>query len=242
MRQFVLIVTVLLLALVLFSQFNESPLVPPKPRIVAVEGQGEFEVLPDIVRLHYNVSSLHDSDPAIAKAEVDKIASASVRALMELGVEESDITSSALHVSIQEDYNRNDGSRTRRHRVQRNVEAVLRNPNDYSRALQVLVDSGISEITHIQPEVSNLEELKQKALADAARKARQQADFLAAQFDTEVERVHQIGRQDVQRHFEMREMVAHAAKGGDAPEPPPHDFKPAKVKISSQVFVEFELE
>ncbi len=242
MRQFVLIVTVLLLALVLWSQLNDSPLVPPKPRLIAVEGHGEFEVLPDLIRLHYNVSSLHDSDPGTAKAEVDKHASASVRALIALGVNEADITSSALDVSIQEDYNRNDGSRTRRHRVQRNVEAVLRDVSLYNKALQVLVDSGVSEINRIQPEVSNLDQLKQKALADAARKAREQADFLAAQFDAEVARVHQIGRQDIQRHFGMQETMAHAAKGGDAPEPPSHDFKPAKVKISSTVFVEFELE
>lgn len=242
MRQFVLIVTVLLLALVLWSQLNDSPLVPPEPRIIAMEAQGEFEVLPDLIRLHFNVSSLHDSDPAVAKTQVDQHASAAVRALMKLGVKEEDITSSALNVSIQEDYNRNDGSRTRRHRVQRNVEAVLRDTSLYDKALQALVGSGVSEISHIQPEVSNLDELKQKALADAARKAREQADFLAAQFDAEVARVHQIGRQDIQRHFGMQEMVAHAAKGGDAPEPPSHDFKPAKVKISSNVFVEFELE
>ena len=78
--------------------------------------------------------------------------------------------------------------------------------------------------------------------ADAARKAREQADFLAAQFDAEVARVHQIGRQDIQRHFGMEEVAVTAAKRGDASEPPIHDFKPAKVKISSNVFVEFELE
>ena len=165
MRQFVLIVTVLLLVVVIWSQFDTTILETAEPRTIAVEGAGEIEVMPDLIHLYYNVSEINDSEVGAAKAEVDKRSSASVRALIKLGVKEEDITSSALNIRTLDDFNPRDGISGRRHMVQRNIDLVLRDVSLYNAALQALVDSDISEITQIKPDVSNYDQLKQQALA-----------------------------------------------------------------------------
>ncbi|MBN48898.1 MAG: hypothetical protein CMN85_05100 [Spongiibacteraceae bacterium] len=241
MRQFVLIVTVLLLVVVIWSQFDTTILETAEPRTIAVEGAGEIEVMPDLIHLYYNVSEINDSEVGAAKAEVDKRSSASVRALIKLGVKEEDITSSALNIRTLDDFNPRDGISGRRHMVQRNIDVVLRDVSVYNAALQALVDSDISEITQIKPDVSNYDQLKQQALAQAAQRAREQAEFLAAQFDAELDRVHQIGRQNIQRHFDFQESVAASMRGAPGKKDTPYDFKPGKVKVTSNVYVEFEL-
>ncbi|WP_372796735.1 SIMPL domain-containing protein [Litorivivens sp.] len=242
MKQFVLLVTVLLLVILVWSQLDTPEITTPTARIISVEGNGEVEVVPDIIRLHFNITAFHDSDVAVAKADVDQRASAAAQALIKLGVKEADISSSSFQVNIVEDYRRSE-PRTREQRVSRAVEVVLRDTTRYNAALQVLVDSGISEITHIQPDVSNYDALKQQALASAAEDARKQAEFLADQFDARLSRVHKIGRQNIQRHFGLEEVIATSAKQDmAAPQAPPHEFKPGKVKVTSHVYAEFELE
>lgn len=241
MRQFVLIVTVLVLVLFVWTQFDSPTLTSAQARIISVEGSGEIEVMPDLIRLYYNVSDVHDSDVSAAKADVDQRSSASVRALIKLGVKEEDITSSALNIRSLDDFNPRDGNTGRRHMVQRDIDVILRDVSLYNTAVQALVDSGISEITQIKPDVSNYDELKQQALAQAAMRAREQAEFLAGQFDAKLDRVHQIGRQNIQRHFDFQESVAASMRGAPKAKDTPYDFKPGKVKVTSSVYVEFEL-
>ena len=241
MKQFVLIITVLLLAVVVWSQFDTTILEAPEARIISVEGSGEVEVMPDMIQLYYNVSAINDSEVGAAKADVDNRSSASIRALIKLGVKEEDITSSALNIRTLDDFNPRDGISGRRHMVQRNIDVVLRDVSLYNTAVQALVDSGISEITQIKPDVSNYDELKQQALAQAAQRAREQAEFLALQFDAKLDRVHQIGRQNIQRHFDFQESVAASMRGAPSEKDTSYDFKPGKVKVTSNVYVEFEL-
>ncbi len=242
MKQFVLIVTVLLLVVLVWSQLDSATPVTSErsiERIVSVEGNGEIEVAPDLIRLHFNITAFHESDIAAAKNDVDARASAAAKALLNLGVKEDDITSSSFHINIVDDFrNRTEPPRPREQRVSRSVELVLRDTSAYNAVLQALVDNGISEITQIQPDVSNYEALKQQALAAAAADARQQAEFLAEQFGARLGHVHQIGRQNIQRHFGMQEVMATAKRDGAEA---PHEFKPGKVKVTSNVYAEFEL-
>lgn len=213
----------------------------PAPRIISVEGHGEIEVQPDIVHIHYLVAQVDKQDVAVAKAKVDMIASQSVHALMELGVEEKDIQSSDFGIEPVRDYNR--PGEPEGHRVYRRIEVVLRDVGDYGRAIQALVDSRVSEITQIKPDVSNDAELRRQAMASAAKDARDKAAFLASQFDADLGKVHQVGRQSLQRQFDMKEVMVSAARGDESPpQIPLHEFKPGKVKVTSDVYVEFVLQ
>ena len=153
-----------LIILSLLSTFSIA-----EERLIAVEGSGMVEAVPDLIRINYNVFNLHKSDASKAKEKVDEISSLSVLALTKLGVSEKDITSSSLSVDTAKDYDDNGNTSVIGHVVRRDIDVVVRDINLYGDVIQALVDSQVSEIESVKPDVSNYEELKRKALASAAK-------------------------------------------------------------------------
>ena len=126
--------------------FALSNLSYSEERIIAVEGSGTVEAVPDMIRIGYNIFDLHKSDPARAKAKVDKISSNSVQALINLGVAEKDITSSSLSVDTAEDYDDNGNASVIGHVVRRDIDIVVRDINLYGAVIQALVDLSLIHI------------------------------------------------------------------------------------------------
>ncbi len=229
------IATLLMLSLLSTLSFAEE-------RIIAVEGSGMVEAVPDVIRISYNVFNLHKSDPSKAKAKVDEISSLSVQALTKLGVSEKDITSSSLNIETAEDYDNNGNAAIIGHVVRRDIDIVIRDVSLYGEVIQTLVDSQVSEIDSVKPDVSNYEELKREALASAAKSAKSNAEFLAKQFGAKLDKVHQIGKQNTRRKYSLEEIVVTAQKrNASNVKNTPYDFKPGNVKVSSEVYVEFQL-
>lgn len=219
-----------------------NPLAIAEERIIAVEGAGEIEVTPDIIRINYDVYNLSKTDALKAKEEVDKISSESIRSLIKLGVKEEDITSSSISVETAEDYDNNDKPYIVAHLVKRNIDVIIRDTSLYSSVIQALIDSNVSEIGSVKPDVSNYEQLKREALAKAANNAKENAGYLAKQFGAELDKVHQIGKQNIRRQFSLEEIIV-TGRRVDTPnlQTTTYEFKPGKVKISSEVYVEFQL-
>ena len=227
----------LLIMLSIFSSLSIA-----EKRIIAIEGSGMVEAVPDLIRISYNVFSLHKSDASKAKEKVDEISSMSVQVLKKLGVSEKDITSSSLNIETAEDYDDNGNAAIIGHVVRRDIEVVIRDIGLYGDVIQALVDSQVSEIDSINPDVSNYEELKREALARAAKSARANAEFLARQFDAKLDKVHQIGKQNIRRQYSLEEVIVTASKKDALNiKSTPYEFKPGNVKVSSEVYVEFQL-
>lgn len=218
--------------------------VQAQPRIVSTEGTAKIEVVPDIVRISFTVKHSDPHNVAKAKAEVDRTAEKAVHALMAAGVEKADITSNSLSVETAEKYDEHDNAVEVGYVVRRKVDVVLRRLKQYNAVIQALVDSGISDIGSVSPDVSNLDALKRKALAGATADARNLADFLASQLGARVVRVHRIGRQQTQDHFSMQEIVitAFARREGPGVRSTPYEFSPGTISVSSKIYVEFEIE
>ncbi len=226
-----------LIILSLLSNFSIA-----KQRIIAVEGSGMVEAVPDLIRISYNVFNLHKDDPSKAKVKVDEISSLSVQTLIKLGLSEKDITSSSLNVETAEDYDDNGNTSIIGHVVRRDIDIVIRDINLYGDVIQTLVDSQVSEIYSVKPDVSNYEDLKREALASAARSARSNAEFLAKQFGAKLDKVHQIGKQNIRRQYSLEEIIVTARKrSASNVKSTPYEFKPGNVKVSSDVYVEFQL-
>lgn len=228
---------VILIVLCLLSTFSIA-----EERIIAVEGKGVVKAIPDLIRISYNVSSLDKSDSSKAKEKVDEISLLSVNALTKLGVLEADITSSSLNVETAEDYDDNGNTFIIGHVVRRGIDVVVKDVSIYGDVIQALVDSQVSEIYSVEPDISNYEELKREALANAAKSAKSNAEFLAEQFGAKLDKVHQVGKQNVRRQYSLEEVVVTArTRSISNVKNTPYEFKPGKVKISSEVYVEFQL-
>ncbi len=211
-------------------------------RIIAVEGSGTVEAVPDIIRISYNIFNLHKSDPAKAKTKVDDISLNSVQTLIKLGISEKDITSSSLNIETAQEYDDNDNVSIIGHIVRRDIDIIVRDINLYGSVIQALVDSDVSEIDSVEPDVSNYEELKKKSLARAAQNAKDNAEFLATNFGAKLDKVHQIGKQNIRRQFSLEEILVTARKSSTLNiKNIPYEFKPGSVKVSSKIYVEFQL-
>ncbi len=211
-------------------------------RFIAVSGKGAIEAQPDLIRITYMVLKSAKSDVSNAKAVVDEISANSIAALVGLGVEKDTLTSSSLVVESVKKRDRYGNTAGIDHYiVAREIEAELTDVTLYNQAIQALVDSGVTELESVSPDVSNYEELKRRALAAAAADAKQQAEFLANQLGAGLGEVRQIGSQRLQRHFEIEEIVVTADKLQNT-NAPPYEFQPGDVEVTAELYVEFFLE
>jgi len=213
-------------------------------RLVIARGEGKLEVVPDIVKIDLTIKGRDKTNVAAAKRDVDATSSRAIAALIQAGVDKSDITSGTLSIETEEPDDNNVPSDLG-HVVKREIKVVLRKLSIYNAAIQALVDSGVSDVESVKPDVSNYEELKRDALTKALADARSTAIFLAGQLDARVAKVHQIGMQQTQNNFYGMEEIVVTARRREVKGPiksVQYEFAPGTIEIASSIYVEFELE
>lgn len=80
-----------------------------------------------------------------------------------------------------------------------------------------------------------------KVLGAAAKDARKKAEYLAAQLDAKLARVHRIGDQRLSDHFgQIEEAMVSSARVEKSSAP--YEFQLGTVDVNANIYVEFELE
>lgn len=231
------IITAFILSALCFTVFADA-------RIIAVEGRGKIEVVPDLIRIDMTVYKHDAEDIARAKSYVDDMSSKAAAALIANGVQAKDIFSSSMTIQTAERYDENDNPIPAGHIASRDIDIIVREVDTYSTVVQALVDVGISDITSVEPAISNYQALQRKALAVAAQQAREKARFLAAELGATLGAVHQIGKQRTYRQFvDLDEVIVTAGERSDADvKTVQYEFQPGTVEVEASVYVEFEIE
>lgn len=211
-------------------------------RLVAVDGVAEIVVAADIIRLQFSVARTNKTDPAAAKRQVDEVSASAIRSLVGLGLSESDITSDVLSIETAERYDSNDNAIPVGHLVSRQVKVTVRNVALYNKVIQALVDAGVSEVSDVTPDVSNIEEHRKAALAKAVAAGRERAEFLSQALGAKVKRVHQIGKSFSRSEDAFEDIVVTAQKRKETSKELPYEFQPGNVTVRASVQLEFEIE
>jgi len=210
-------------------------------RIVAVQGSATMEVEPDQIALEIIVENTHKSDVAKAKAVVDEVSSRVAETLISEGVDAGDITSATITIDTDERYDRNDNPVKIGHLASREIEVTIRNVTSYTAIIQALVEVGVTRITGVRAEVSNYDEVRLEVLGAAAKDARKKAEYLAAQLDTKLARVHRIGDHRFYDHFgDLEEVIVTGSRIEE--DSAPYEFQLGTVEVNANINVEFELE
>ncbi len=230
-------ITLILATLLVFSQTLVA-----QDRIIAIQGLGKIEASPDLIKITYSVSNRSETDASAAKAYVDEVASSSVSALLEVGVEKGNISSSSFNVSRSADFDNKGNVIKYYFQVSRQIEAELTDIDLYNPVIQALVDSNITEIQNVDPRVSNYDELERKAIALAAANARENAEFLAGELGAKVGKVHQIGRRQVRQSVGYEDVVLRRQRKAARPNSFQFEFKPGVIEVTATIYTEFELE
>jgi len=227
-----------------FTAFILLPFfVSAEPGTLSVQGHSALEIEADLLEISFTVANTEKPNIEEAKADVERRASRIIKALTKLGIKEEAIVSPRFEVDTERRFSNRDCPDSWVPVVRRYIEITLNDTENYGKVLDALVKNGVSRINSIQPELSERESHEQKALALAIDDAKKQAAFLAESFGASVAKVRRIGERQVRDNFAMRDEVM--AMRRDAPtakqDDIPYDFKPGKVSIEANIFVEFEL-
>jgi len=221
------------LALAFSYILNATPVTAQDQRTVSVVGKAQFEAKPDLATIELGIS-FRDRELLTAKSNVDQTIKDVAKAMEESGVESDRILRSNINISS---YFPDDCTELTESLfvVTRNVTVTI-STNLIASVLENATKAGVNEIEEIQYSVSNDTDLRQQTLAAAIKNAKEQAQFLAQEFDSKLGRVLKI-QSDQYGYSPALSLVV------SEPQDPFGDdsYVPNQITITSTVNVVFEL-
>ncbi|WP_421710460.1 SIMPL domain-containing protein [Alcanivorax sp.] len=182
------------------------------PDSITVSGNGEIAAQPDIFRVAATAREQGD-DIAAMKSRVDDAVADMLDLADDLDIEEKQVRASDLHVQPQWQYQPE--RKLIGHEVSRDVIFRANGLDTYTQLLEGLAKQGVRDIRPAGTEVSNADELANRALEKAVADARQRARIIAEAADRELGKAIQIHAQDVQSPQPVM-MMARSKESGNA--------------------------
>jgi len=227
-----LISSLLLICLLISTAYGDDA------KGVWVEGVGQSEAKPDIVSFNFSVSTL-DKSAKKSQQNNAQIADKVLTKLKSAGVAGKDIQTVSFNISQEYDY-QNRIRVLRGHRVLHSYVAILRDVAKVGSTLDALTSVGDDSlsISSISFGLSQAEDFKLKALAQAVEHARSKAQVLAKAGDKKLGKVRAIEELTSIHHAPVLQMEMMKARSADTTTP----VESGEVAVSARVKVHFELE
>jgi uncharacterized protein YggE len=211
----------------------------PRPRLLAVSGEGEVTVAPDRADVGFSVEA---SEKTLADAE--KIVTEGTAKLLKLcdalGIPKNNVRSAQLNVQPQYDGSMiSNRPRIVGYLVSRQIDVDLRDLAKLGKLLQGAVETGANRMSGVSFGSTKKDEHQRAALALAAEDARANADALARAMGVKLGRLHTLsasesGGMPQPMHFELRKMAVSAPAADQT-------YQAGEIKFQASVTVEFDL-
>ncbi|MFZ1137585.1 MAG: SIMPL domain-containing protein [Candidatus Sulfotelmatobacter sp.] len=234
----------LALLLILFlgatiARTQDRPAVSAQPNSVYVGAEGKFESAPDTAQIQFNVS-VQDETSQAAFQRASKNVEQVRQVLRANGIEPKAATIGFL--SVQPVYEWRPKQRVIGYRVTTDVTLKLKDFAKVGPITQQLADANVSETQTLSYTLENIDEAKNKAIADAYRRAHNSADTLARASgrtlgDLSYASVDTFENPRIVMPHMARTMSAMAA----APPAPTEEFTPQTVTVTAHVNALFSL-
>lgn len=234
----------LALLLILFlgatiARTQDRPAVSAQPNSVYVGAEGKFESAPDTAQIQFNVS-VQDETSQAAFQRASKNVEEVRQVLRANGIEPKAATIGFL--SVQPVYEWRPKQRVIGYRVTTDVTLKLKDFAKVGPITQQLADANVSETQTLSYTLENIDEAKNKAIADAYRRAHNSADTLARASgrtlgDLSYASVDTFENPRIVMPHMARTMSAMAA----APPAPTEEFTPQTVTVTAHVNALFSL-
>lgn len=230
--------------LIAIAVFSVSLFCSAEPRIIAVKGTGSFEYPAEMLRFRFAVHNTSEHSVEDAKDKVDRISSAIIRALIELGIDEQDVHSPEFNIFVDEDFDEDDCPLAYLPEVSRDIEVVLRDIKLYSRVIDALVKNDVTELKGVSSEVQDYDKYERQAMLAAIADAKQQAEFLVTNLGGKLGKVHTIGDRRSFGTTRLEELIVTGIRASDPGGSLDnfYEFQPAPVEVSASILVEFKIE
>lgn len=226
-RLIAIVVACLSLATPGWSQVVFAP--DPTPR-VSVVGSGSVEVQPDLAKITLGVYVLNN-DIRKGKTLGDAAVARLLEVAADLGVEERDVSSSALDISPS--YADEDQAAFLGYEVSRSVEVTLRDLAKLDRLIDRAIDAGANRRFDVDLRTSRLAAIQDQAMELAVADAKAQASRLASGFGAKLGCIREVGPSSGGNS--MRTAIGSIQSGGGT-------FAPGTITIKSEIRATFLLE
>ena len=200
---------------------------------INVIGKASVLVVPDQVRITVGVET-RAADLAGARQKTDKKIAAIIRVLKANGVAQEDVQ--LTHITVTPMYKSYDSLILKGYTVQKNVTFCVKKLDSFENIMALVLQSGANNVSGIQFETNQLEELKISARKKAVQAARMKANYLAEELGLKVGKAVSIrDASPVYNPAESNRVYERKAKAdmtGGA-------FSVGQIKIDAQVEVNF---
>ena len=217
---------------------QEHPTINAQANTLYVSADGKYEAAADTARIQFNVSVQDDSSQKaydLASKNVEQVR----QVLRANGIYPKAATIGFF--SVQPVYEWKPKQRVIGYRVTTDVTLKLKDFTKVGPITQQLADANVSESQSLNYTLENIDEAKNKAVEDAYRRARNEAEALA---HASGRTLGELSYASIDTFENMRpivpRMMAMAAKANAAPAPT-EEFTPQTVSVGAKVNVLFNL-
>jgi len=242
MNRFVQSIAVLLLGglLAVPSQAQQGSVSPD--RTVRVVGESTVTVAPDQATVRFGIVSRAETAEA-ARAQNAEAAKSAMNAVRKLGVAEEKMRMEMLRLQPRREYN----PQTKQHEEKgyeatRQVVVELSDLEQLPRLVTRVVQQGANRLERINYGLSDRSGVRDEALRDAAKNARDKAQLLATSLDATLGPVRQIAEEQFgfdQPQPRVQMAFAKTAEADASPEP--DAYAAGEIEVTARVQVVFEL-
>lgn len=209
---------------------------------VTVVGKGELSVKPDIVYLSIGVESYADSAKSAQKHNAEKMEKILALLKNTWKIEEKDIKTEQFYVQPNYSYTEKEGRKVKNYIAFHSLEVTLRDLNKVGDLLDAAAEAGANNVGNARFSVENRDAFEaqviEKAMANADVKAQAIAKASKRQLGVVVNVVQdEAANRDV-FNYEMKESVMMDASGANQAAT---SVKPGEIKLSTQLYVQYEL-
>lgn len=204
-------------------------------RVIITSGSSEVKVTPDRAQVTVSVQT-ENADVKVAQSENANRMDAVVKAIKAVGIADSDIRTSGYSIyPVYDETSSLFGRNVKTYRVTNSVQVTIRDVTKTGEVIDAAVAAGANQVDSIMFMVSEeLEQsLRNEVLGKAVRKARADADIVAAAAGVTITGVKEInvGSYYPPVYYENARSAGMDAKVASAPTP----VEPGQVTISAQI-------
>lgn len=204
-------------------------------RVIITSGSSEVKVTPDRAQVTVSVQT-ENADVKIAQSENADRMDAVIKAIKAVGIADADIRTSGYSIyPVYDDTSSIFGRKVKTYRVTNSVQVTIRDVTKTGEVIDAAVAAGANQVDSIMFMVSEeLEQsLRNEVLGKAVRKARADADIVAAAAGVTITGVKEInvGSYYPPVYYENARSAGMDAKVASAPTP----VEPGQVTISAQI-------
>ena len=180
------------LVVFLMNQALAAPTDVPLNRGIIVTGTSSIEKEPDQTVIQFTILTTGKKREEV-QAENNQIASRVASAFFQAGVERKDWKTIQLNVGPLYDYNSKGESKQNGYQMTHQIIVTLPGVTQAGKIVNLLVDSGVTNIDSIQFTLKDQNGAFKEALVEATKEAREKAEIMAAASGAKIKGVRYIG-------------------------------------------------